>query len=140
MPKKSEILFPLITLASGRQLLPHYIYGNSSIRSGDTTVQLAADGAMCASLPYAPHTRAKPTEWVERPLWAGTLWVAGYHGGRSSSCYEVIVERQDGPPILGLMSCLQFLDLIPHIVDGKVTGQTFTAVKRGQNYLIQVIA
>ena len=138
MSKKSEILFPLITLA-GRQVLPHYVDGLGSVKSGDETVQLALSRGFNASIPHPPHLIAKPTEWVERPLWFGNLSVVSYHGGRSSSCYEVHISRRDALSIAGLMSCLQFIDLIPFIVAGRVVDTTFTAVKRGQNYMIQTL-
>lgn len=80
-----------------------------------------------------------PTEWVptENAEWTGDLEVIGYHGGRSSSCYEVRIHTNDGKlPIEGMMSCSSFVRLIVRVVNGRVSG-TWCARKKGSNYMIQ---
>lgn len=103
--------------------------------------------------------KACPTDWIRDPQWTGMLTVLGYHGGRSSSCYGIRIETgslysattaprgrfdpslvgtliPDGQtPVVGMMSCLSFMDVIPHLRDGKAFG-TWKARKQGQNYMI----
>jgi len=93
-----------------------------------------ARGLYAHESPKATH----PTEWIEAPRWEGRLTVTDYAGGRSSSCYVVEIATAKGPPVVGLMSCLTFLPLIPKLVNGGVIG-VFTARKQGQNYLIREV-
>lgn len=73
---------------------------------------------------------------IRDPEWLGELKATGYHGGRSSSCYSVRIEIEGQLPVVGLMSCSMFYDLLPRLVDGRVCGK-WTARKQGQNYMIR---
>ena len=80
-----------------------------------------------------------PTDWIVKPSWLGRLTVTDYYKGRSSSCYVVRIDADDGgEPVVGLMSCSAFMTVIPRLSGGGADG-TWIAVKRGGNYLIDVL-
>lgn len=119
------------------RIVPHYAAG-IGLREGDETQSLACSRGYEASPIYNENYKALPTEWIPAPLWSGPLAVVGYHGGRSSSCYAVRIEADDGAePVEGLMSCATYLGVIPRVVHGIVPSGRWTAIKRGQNYLIE---
>lgn len=116
------------------RVVPHYT-GHDSVREGDETYGLASYAGFEANQ-YRPD-KLMPTDWVKAPKWTGPLSVTGYHGGRSSSCYAVSIAADDGgEPVVGLMSCSNFCALVSRVRDGSVTG-CWTAIKRGQNYMIE---
>jgi hypothetical protein len=115
--------------------VPHYADG------------VAADGGDCANL-YCRYAFSYsfegwgdedplPTDWLENPIWKGTLSVLSYWHGRSSASYYVQIDDGSEIPIEGFMTCGEFVDLIPKLVEGKASG-VFKGVKRGQNYLIEL--
>lgn len=163
--KKSTVQIPVITLPkrtldhlpgevdNPRRLVPHYIGGPSNEKQ-DLCVTFKGFDADVWS-----NTARHKTEWLESPVWEGTLTPIEYRCGRSSSCYAVRIETcvqysastaprgtfdpslvgtllSDGqPPVEGYMSCMMFFDLLPLLKGGSVHGK-FTARKQGNNYMI----
>ena len=142
-PKKPTVI-PVVTYKS-RRVVPHFVGG------------IPADGGSCPKLApeyeYSPvwfdpaeynpstssgRTKPFPTEWVHAPQWTGLISACRCVGGRSSSCFEVLIALAPDLPVVGLMAYTEFFQLLPHLVNGSARG-TFRAVKRGQNYMIEVV-
>lgn len=118
MSAKSTVRIPVVTIKGHREV-PHYT--------------VAKDGED-VTIGWGRET--SPTEWIRDPEWVGTLRATSYHSGRSSSCYSVCIEVEGELPVVGLMSCSMFYDLLPRLANGKVTGK-WTARKQGGNYMIR---
>lgn len=121
------------------RVVPHYAEGvdpRLHLRQWGELPRLSCGQGYVANIPRHGIRDPLPTEWLAAPRWHGSLRVLDYHGGRSSSCYAVRVEVDDGrPPVEGLMSCPTFLELVPRLSGGACRG-TWSARKQGQNYLI----
>lgn len=115
--------------------VPHYAGGIAA--DGEDLPDLVSLGCLQYTSERWHECQTLPTDWIENPVWTGVLSVISYWHGRSSSCYYVQIDDGSGIPIEGLMSCSEFIQLIPKLVEGKVGG-TFKGVKRGQNYLIEL--
>lgn len=92
-----------------------------------------------------PFNSAGDQMHYPEPLWAGgkrvdpvmkdnfvfedTLTFLTYSRGRSAAYFEF--TRRDGKKVCFFMK--DFSDMVPHMVNGLVTGK-FTFTKRGQNY------
>lgn len=132
---------PAMTSWSGERLpatlfVPHYadnVQPDAYFKLHGAHPRLSCGTGHDATLRGTTHR----TDWLEAPEWTGTLRVTGYCRGRSSSCYAVSVAHDEDAArtVVGLMSCREYLHLIPRVVDCGVRG-IFRAVKRGQNYLL----
>jgi hypothetical protein len=79
------------------------------------------------------------TNWIADPRWIGKLSVWDHRKGFSSSCYLVKIRTNDGlPPVEGFVTCKSFNRFIPYFVGGEAPG-VWTAVKRGQHYMIDLV-
>ena len=148
---KSKVKIPFVDLGDQKFLVPHYIHGLDT-KSLPDTLGMGFLKSEARAIPWHGDKQI-PVSWLEAPVVHGMLEVVGYHGGRSSSCYEVEISRipevscaastkdlLDGLEIRkvsGLMSCSSFRAIIPYITLGVTTGLDFKIVKLGQNYLIQ---
>lgn len=118
MSTKSTVRIPVVSRTGFREV-PHY----TTSKDGEDVV-------------LGWGREASPTEWIRDPEWVGSLKATGYHGGRSSSCYSVRIKIEGERSVVGLMSCSMFYNLLPRLVNGRVTGK-WTARKQGTNYMIR---
>lgn len=72
--------------------------------------------------------------WVDNFTFTETLTFSTYGRGRSAAYF--LFMRPNGRLVVFFMS--NFCDMIPHLVNGTVTGE-FTFIKRGLNYGTQLI-